>query len=489
MAVLIVGTILGAAAAPAAAAAAGPDSRPRWSMVPLAKDVDGDGIIDGDGGVPESGALSRTPSTTFVGAGNRIAQPHERLVDGVLSWYLPTSGFPVRLDACASRGEQYRWTVSTATGTPRRTDWKPLRPRSCRTTLNLPEGPHTATLEVRRGSSVASATLPMAVDNRLVLVLGDSYASGEGNPRNVMSWIRRGGAIDPYWDDDPCDRSARAAPAQAALALEKASPRMSVTVVHVACAGATVGAGILGPQTGAGQQTSQIEQATALLRGRPVDLVLLSVGGNDVGFGEILRACALDADCATSLNPIVQARTRALTASYARIAACLGGNSCTLADGRVVPGVALSGTARVLPVMYPDITRAADGSPCSYLSIPSRDFAWARATVLDPTPPSTYSYPTSAGVTVPLAVGGSLNQQIAATDTLPGWVPVSGSWAASGATPGGHGVCAGTQAWVFGFTGLTGLTGASFHPNPTGQSVIAEAIVQAADTRMRAGAS
>ncbi len=43
-------------------------------MVAQSKDANGDGFIDGDGGVPASGALSSRPSTTIVGEGNRVAQ-------------------------------------------------------------------------------------------------------------------------------------------------------------------------------------------------------------------------------------------------------------------------------------------------------------------------------------------------------------------------------------------------------------------------------
>jgi len=74
-----------------------------WVMVDTIKDVNGDGFIDGDGGVPESDALSANPSTQMVGEGNHIAQPNERLIGGALSWYLSPAGFPVTLNACGSR--------------------------------------------------------------------------------------------------------------------------------------------------------------------------------------------------------------------------------------------------------------------------------------------------------------------------------------------------------------------------------------------------
>jgi lysophospholipase L1-like esterase len=483
---------------PAYAAPDSPHAVARWSMVPQAKDVDGDGFIDGDGGVPRSGPLSRQPSAATVGEGNRVAQPHERLIDGALSWYLPSDGFPVRLDACSSRGERFRWQVSGGGLATRTSPWTPLRRGDCDLTMRLPEGGYVATLEVATGRARDRQSTGITVHNVLVVALGDSYASGEGNPRNVRSWLRLGGPFTPYWDDDACRRSVRGAPAQAALALERTSPHTSVTLVDLACSGATVDAGILGAQRAAGQSASQVEQAAAILAGRPVDLILLSIGGNDVGFTSVLQACALNADCPLArpgAGPLagyptvqqgVQAQTAALAGDLDRIAACLGGPSCRLADGRAAPGVALAPEGRVLPTLYPDITRAADGSACSYLSIPAADFAWARATILDPAPSPTYPYLTTRGATVTLSVAqGSLNQQVAAAGRLPGWLPVGGTWSASADSATGHGICAGDQAWAFDYTGLAGFASASFHPNPAGQAVLGRAIAEGARAALR----
>jgi lysophospholipase L1-like esterase len=464
-----------------------------WSMVPQSKDANGDGVIDGDGGVPKSGALSLQPSAKRVGAGNRVAQPNERLIDGALSWYLPTRGFPVRLDACASSGAQYRWVIAGASGPVTTTDWRNLSKKTCRTTVALPEGPYSFTLEVKDGAQRARDTLAADVRNIIVVAMGDSYASGEGNPRNVRAWLRKGGAIDPYWDDDACHRSALGAPALAALQLERASRFTSVTLVDVACSGATVDAGILGAQLAAGQRESQVEQAARILGPHAADVVLLSIGGNDVGFGSILETCAFNANCplaAPAPGPLrayptvqqgIQGQTAQLPGDFDRIAACLSGGACTLADGRSFGGVPTSPDASILPTLYPDITRAANGQACSYLTVSQQDFAWARATTLSPAPPATYPYRTTSGSVVDLAnQAGSLNSQVAGTSRLAGWLPVVGTWSASGDSPVGHGVCAGADAWVFGFTGLTSLPSASFHPNPTGQSVMAAAITNAA---------
>lgn len=488
MAALVLGLPAPASGAPA------PVARGDWSMVPQSKDTDGDGMIDGDGGVPVSGALSRQPAARYKGAGNRIAQPAERLIDGVLSWYLNPRGYPVELDACASTGQSFRWRIAGEGA--RTTPWRPLNARTCRQEVTLPESRHALTLEVRSSGSVARTRMSADVRNILIVALGDSYASGEGNPRNVEAWLREGAPFSPYWDDDPCNRSVLGAPSRAALTLEESSPRTSVTLVNVTCSGATIARGILGPQSAAGQATSQIEQAAQVIQGHAADLVLLTIGGNDVGFTSILQACALSNNCPLTRPPAgvlqpyptvqagVQARTGQLPADFDRIAACLGGAACTLRDGRVVPSLPLAPGARVLPTMYPDITRGADGQPCQYLTLTPSDFAWARDTVLLPQPPRPYPYVTVSGTTVPLPMdAGSLNQVIATLGRLPGWQPVSGTWIASGESAEGHGVCAGNAAWVYGLTTLAGFSSASFHPNPAGQVAMARAISRAAAAR------
>ncbi len=493
IAVLSVSAALLLGVLPATTAAAAPaQAQGSWSMVPQAKDANGDGFIDGDGGVPRSGALSRQPSAQFVGAGNRIAQPHERLIDGSLSWYLRESGFPVRLDACASTGTAYRWTIRSGGDRVLATEWRDLTPAQCRQVVTLPEDRYAFDLEVRGPGGIDTLAMTAEIRNLLVLALGDSYASGEGNPRNVRAWLRQPGPFAPYWDDDACHRSVRSAPAQAALRLEKSSEQTSVTFVDVSCSGATIDRGILGPQVSAAKAASQIEQAAAIVGSHPIDLVTISIGGNDVGFTSVLQACLLSSDCplsrATSL-PLsrypsvqegVQAETGRLSQQFSRIAACLGGDACTLAGGRSVPSLSLDERARVLPTLYPDITRAASGASCSYLTMSTQDFGWARSTMLDPRPPAVYPYPTASGTVARLPLpNGSLNEQVSSTRALPGWAPVTGTWTASGESAVGHGVCAGDEAWVFGAELLAGFSSASFHPNVTGTRVMGRAIAQA----------
>lgn len=488
--VVATGTALPAAAAPS------PTAVGTWSMVPQSKDVDGNGTIDGDGGFPRTGAMTREPALTYKGAGNRIAQDHERLINGSLSWYLSSKGYPVQLDACRSSGAEFRWQIRQGDALVRSTTWRPLNERTCRQEILLPEARYSLTLNVRSGGRTDRASLRADVRNILIVAMGDSYASGEGNPRNVDAWLREGAPFRPYWDDDPCNRSVLGAPSRAALELEESSRVTSVTLVNVTCSGATVARGILGAQVGNGQTSSQLEQAAQIIDGHEADVVLLSIGGNDVGFTSVLQACALSNNCPLSKPPAgvlgsyptvqsgVQARTGQLPADLDRIAACLGTESCTLKDGRVTAGLPMAPGARVLPTLYPDITRAADGQACSYLTLTRSDFAWARSTMLLPDPPRPYPYLTTSGATVPLPMdSGSLNEVLAATFRLSGWQPVLGTWQASGDSPTGHGVCAGGDAWVFGVTTLAGFSSASFHPNPRGQEAMGRAIATALKRR------
>ena len=464
-----------------AQAAGGPMAKGSWAMAPQSKDANGDGFIDGDGGVPSRGALSLSPSAAMVGAGNHVAQPNERLINGSLSWYLGNS-HPVVLDACGSRGDSYSWTVTGAVTV--RTPSKPMR--RCATSVSLPEGSYSFRLEVKSGRSVAHRVLKGSVRNYVLVSMGDSYASGEGNPRNIDAYLEQGGlftSFTPYWDDNSCNRSTHSAPARAALSLEKSSPHSSVTFIDVSCSGATIGAGVIGPQTRARQSASQVEQARALAAGHRIDAITLSVGGNDIGFGAILQTCALQADCPvqpSSTPPLrgypttqagAQANLAILPGKYAAVSAALAG---------LAPG------APVFPTMYPDITRDSDGAPCTYLTMSQSDFAWARATLLVPGPQSPYAYTTTSGSTVPMNLpAGTLNSQIASTQGALGWSVIPGTWGASGNSTIGHGVCAGSQAWTFGLISLGALSSAAFHPDPKGLEVMGSAIATAVGSTIR----
>ena len=109
-----------------------------------------------------------------------------------------------------------------------------------------PKSVHQVELTVTQDGIENTATRDVQVDDLLVVSIGDSVASGEGNPDIPGSLVP---LSDPAgWQDHQCDRTAKAGPALAAGQLEDADPHTSVTFVHLACSGASV----LGPDVETG---------------------------------------------------------------------------------------------------------------------------------------------------------------------------------------------------------------------------------------------
>lgn len=168
----------------------------------------------------------------------------------------------------------------------------------------------------------------VTVRDFLIVAMGDSLTSGEGNPER--NWT----SISPaQWMDYRCHRSLFSYPVMMAATLALADPRHSITLVHVACSGADINEGILGKYKGAVRQdqvlalwggqwplskrpqvpekwksygaaseelASQIDQVSAQLgegdgRRKP-DLLVLSIGVNDMGFVKLLEHLA-QKDC------------------------------------------------------------------------------------------------------------------------------------------------------------------------------------------------
>jgi hypothetical protein len=185
-------------------------------------------------------------------------------------WVHPTS-LAVTFDGCPTSDERdhtqggtsthyrYAWQVlDMSTGAVLATIG-PLA--ACLTTYNMPIDPNTGMPTANTGARltitdpgsstpILSSPFTQTVNPRdyLVVSMGDSYGSGEGNPDvaqkfatdpifgHQLPWIQRG----PRWEDKRCHRSAKAGPAQAALQMEGADPHSSVTFLSFACSGANV---------------------------------------------------------------------------------------------------------------------------------------------------------------------------------------------------------------------------------------------------------
>lgn len=109
--------------------------------------------------------------------------------------------------------------------------------------------------------------------------------------------------LGPRWQDRRCHRSALSGQVQAARILEELDPHTSVTFIHLACSGATVPKGLLGEYAGqeppatAPALPPQIEAAVQLAGERAIDALVVSIGGNDVEFANVIEACVLQLKC------------------------------------------------------------------------------------------------------------------------------------------------------------------------------------------------
>lgn len=182
--------------------------------------------------------------------------------------------------------------------------------------ISLKEGPYEVTLQViAEGSSGEVKRVfkrSITVKDIVFLAIGDSFSSGEGNPEDSSLRVGSGNRLNtiPKWADagttwkasqtqrqahTRAHRTTLARPAQAALAWERADPHTSVTFVFLAATGSTILKGLLGPHVGAQEHASgtlppQLEEATRILGRREVDILTMSIGGNDVGFANVITS-------------------------------------------------------------------------------------------------------------------------------------------------------------------------------------------------------
>jgi hypothetical protein len=267
----------------------------------------------------------------------------------------------------------------------------------------------------------------------------------------------------------PCHQSKFSGQALAALAIEQADVKTSVTFIHLACTGAQTDTGLLGEQGGVeptpasmGRRPSQLDVAAQFSAGREVDSIVTSIGGNDIGFAKIIEECVLSEPCFATVNPAVLSDAdidtlcnnvganmglglvpatlcrEGLTRAKSSIGGGLGSQieprltalaqSYQAVNARVQarwPGLAAD---RMFLTEYPLVTRDQNGNICGFETDPvnnmpgisSAEYLWAEQ-----------------------VVGRRLNEVIANQGPALGWTPVTGI-ANAFAT---HGYCS-TQTWL-----------------------------------------
>jgi lysophospholipase L1-like esterase len=295
----------------------------------------------------------------------------------------PTDGFGVQLDASHSAGigpsTTFSWEVIDSRG-----DATPLGGED--PTVDLPPGPYTVELTaigLSGSDGPQYAAVDIQVKDILIVSIGDSYASGEGNP--VVP-----GATSPQWAYSPdpamdlenadAHRSTIAGPAQFALRLQQANPQEAVTFVSVADSGASIPVGVLGPMASVGdpshQLPAQIAELKQIIGTRPIDVLTVSVGGDDIGFAGLAESLVENTAFGRPSRAAILARfdaaLKALPGRFAELAAA----------------IQALGPARVLVTGYPDLTRnqrgnvAAIPGPGGFTLVSKRDAQLVSRTII-----------------------------------------------------------------------------------------------------------
>lgn len=195
---------------------------------------------------------------------------------------------------------------------------------------------------VPNGALIYTTATIMPPGKFIILSIGDSIASGEGNPIirnpaipniNYPSWAFWDDAYSDWWGYTyppdvtdayggtplfPCHRSGRAGPAQAANTLIATNPASGITFIHSACSGAETEQGdTLANEDGNGNPLAVAQDAVSQLKiarerlakfGAGIDILLISAGSNDMygkttfknGFGAFVQYCLGGGHCDTN---------------------------------------------------------------------------------------------------------------------------------------------------------------------------------------------
>jgi hypothetical protein len=359
------------------------------------------------------GWARNTLSRLCIDALGRIPDQCDR--DGTRESYLaPTDHrIGVRLAGAVQPNTDCAWTFDDGQGTPQQIN------RACDAEVELRVGegaPTVARLETSGpGGSPVQLSTDILVRDILIAGIGDSIASGEGNPDRPVAlsddgfcfmqflggpasaYFRPGragfegdkscdgvgglGSSDPEWTrlsarwmNAACHRSLYSYQMRAALALAVETPHASVTVIPLACTGASIENGLFGSQRAREHNCSpdavcpntvpgQISALQALLARarRPLDLLFLTIGANDIYFSGLVadviiqraseRAVFSRAGIITPVETADNALTQILPREFAKLRAAL----------KPIVGGHLE---RVVYVSYGNPALSPEGGPC-----------------------------------------------------------------------------------------------------------------------------
>lgn len=278
----------------------------------------------------------------------RVNEPCTR--DNVKESYLTPTEHPVtvRLTGAIPVGATCAWSFDDGEGPPRSSTLDCAEPINLRVHYG---GPTQVAVEVSSGADPAQrVTETIEVRDIFIAGLGDSIASGEGNPDKPIALSDEGFCFRSYlggvqgqyyrpsragykggraceapetlqvwqrqsaqWLNPACHRSLYSYQTRTALALAARFPHLAVTYLPLACTGATISEGLFGSQrarecvitkSGAkceghvNAQLAELREALSAAKrrqpNRTLDLVLLSVGANDINFSGMVADVIVD---------------------------------------------------------------------------------------------------------------------------------------------------------------------------------------------------
>lgn len=337
--------------------------------------------------------------------------------DGITENYLTPRDHPVGVAVSGPipQGATCAWSFDDGSG--------PLRqmsaPCDSEVRLRVPYGHTTvATVDIPLGDGTAQrAITEIAVRDLLIAGLGDSIAAGEGNPDQAVQLeggfcFRRFGGGEYYrpsragfegdhscengpsstaaaedwarhgarWLSPACHRSLYSYQVRTALELAIEQPHVAVTFLPLACSGASIETGMFSGQTFddcptsvsidacSGTAPAQLTELQDIMDQvhkrepqRQLDMILLTIGANDVHFAAMVANVIVDSGTErlilgrgggiVSVQDAQQALTQRLPSEFARLRVALkpfvGGN-----------------LSRVVFLSYANPAMQAPGKPC-----------------------------------------------------------------------------------------------------------------------------
>jgi hypothetical protein len=349
----------------------------------------------------------------------------------------PMREIEVRLPSRHEATKHCSWRIGDAA--------HPATPCNKTVVLAAPLGQHEVSVLVdsRDGRPAVERRLAITIKDLKFIALGDSFASGEGNPHVTFNQGTPGNLFNlprlAEWWDHRCHRSLLASSAQAAVLLSQKRRDTSVTYVSYACSGGTINSGLIGPYSGVenareagdrlrsfgGQGDSiphfrtdplpvQIQRAQELLcttsganpclQFAQPDIVTFTTGGNELAFGPKVTQCAVGRCKFTEEE--MQPAFALLRQQYTALA----------------PWIAALNARGVFLVTYPAMTRREDGRTfCGDSPFDSsRDFVPYLATFVG------LGISRAEARSAEKVVLDPLNATITAEAARNGWVPVAG---------------------------------------------------------------